>query len=67
MCRLVRGVGSDGKEAVSEEPESDIEIGEGVEVPGRVSDLTERGRPRLGDLLLLELGARRVKPGSPKA
>ena len=67
MCRPVRGVGSDTSEAASEESESDIEIGESTAVPGRVSGLMERGRPRFGDLPLLESGTRRVKPGSPKA
>ena len=67
MCRPVRGIGSDTSETASEESESDIEIGESAAVPGRVTGLMGRGRPRFGDLLLLESGARRVKPGSPSA
>lgn len=66
VCRLVRGVGSDTNETGCES-ESDIWIGERAAIPGRVSELMERGRPRLGEVFLLESGARRVKPGSPKA
>lgn len=67
VCRLVRGVGSDANETVSGVSESDIGIGEKAANPGRVSESMERGRPRSGDVFLLEPGARKVKSGSPKA
>ena len=58
---------SDANEDEREEPESVMEIGESSDDSGRGSELTGGGLPRLGDLLLLEPGARREKPGSPKA
>lgn len=67
ICRLARGVGSDTNEATGDESESDIEIGEKAAVLGQVSELMERGRPRLGDFLWLVPGTRKVKSGSPKA
>lgn len=67
MRRPVRGVESDADEVTREEPESVMEIGESSNDLGRVSESIEtRGLPRPGDLLLTP-GARREKPGSPKA
>ena len=67
ICRPVRERGSDIDEAAREEPESVMEIGESSVVPGQVPESIAARRPRLGDRPLFEPGARREKPGPPRA